>query len=288
MLAAIRGVWALLFGIALLMLGNGLQGSLLGLRASLEGFGTSVTGLVISAFYVGLLIGAALTPRLVLRVGHIRVFAALASVASAFILLHAVFLSAPVWFVIRLVTGFCFSGLYVVAESWLNQASTNETRGKLLSVYMIISYASMGFGQLLLNLSDPGGFPLFILISVLVSLALVPISLTRTPAPQLETPEPISLKKLYKLSPMGFFGSLGSGLAQGAFFGMGAVYGGLSGLSIAQISLLLSLPLLGLVISQFPIGALSDRLDRRMVLGGRRLRQRRGWCWLYCCHRVFV
>jgi len=266
MLAAIKSVWALLFGFALLMLGNGLQGSLLGLRASLEGFGTGVTGLVMSAYFLGILIGAAVTPKLVLRVGHIRVFAALASLVSAFVLLHAVFLTAPVWFAIRLVTGFCFSGLYVVAESWLNQASTNQTRGKLLSIYMIISYASTGFGQLLLNVADPGGFSLFILISVLVSLALVPISLTRTFAPQIETPQAISLKQLYRLSPMGFMGCLFSGLAQGAFFGMGAVYGKLSGFSIAQLSVLLSLPLLGLVLFQFPIGALSDRFDRRRIL----------------------
>jgi len=267
MLAAIQSVWALLFGFSLLMLGNGLQGSLLGLRASLEGFGTGVTGFVMSAYFVGLLFGAALTPKLVLRVGHIRVFAALASMASAFILLHAVFLSAPVWFGIRLVTGFCFSGLYVVSESWLNQASTNETRGKLLSIYMIISYASFGFGKLLLNVADPSGFPLFILISVLVSLALVPISLTRTFAPQIETPQAISLKQLYNLSPMGFIGCLFSGLAQGAFFGMGAVYGKISGFSVGQLSLLLSLPMLGLVIFQLPIGALSDRFDRRVILG---------------------
>jgi len=266
MLSAVRSVWALLFGFALLMLGNGLQGSLLGLRASLEGFGTGVTGIVMSAYFIGLLFGAAITPKLVLRVGHIRVFAALASLASAFVLLHAVFLTAPAWFVIRLVTGFCFSGLYVVAESWLNQASTNETRGKLLSIYMVISYASMGFGQLLLNVADPGGFPLFILISVLVSLALVPISLTRTFAPQIETPQAISLKQLYQLSPMGFIGCLFSGFALGAFFGMGAVYGKLSGFSIGELSLLLSLPLLGLVLFQFPIGALSDRFDRRVIL----------------------
>ncbi len=266
MLSAVRSVWALLFGFALLMLGNGLQGSLLGLRASLEGFGIGVTGLVMSAYSLGVLFGAAVTPKLVLRVGHIRVFAALASLASASVLLHAVFLSASVWFFIRLVSGFCFSGLYVVAESWLNQASTNETRGKLLSIYMIISYAGTGFGQLLLNVADPAGFPLFILISVLVSLALVPISLTRTFAPQVETPQPISLKQLYHLSPMGFVGCLFSGLAQGAFFGMGAVYGKLSGFSIGQLSLLLSLPLLGLVLFQFPIGTLSDRFDRRIIL----------------------
>lgn len=266
MLTAFRSVWALLFGIALLMLGNGLQGSLLGLRANLEGFGTGVTGLVMSAYYLGILLGAAATPKLVLSVGHIRVFAAMASIASTAVLLHAVFLSPSIWFVIRLVTGFCFSGLYVVSESWLNQAATNETRGKLLSIYMIISYASLGVGQLLLNLSDPGGFPLFILISVMVSLALVPISLTRTFAPQIEAPESISLKKLYGLSPMGFMGCFGSGLAQGAFFGMGAVYGSLSGFSIAQISLLLSLPLLGLVLLQYPTGALSDRFDRRIIL----------------------
>lgn len=266
MLAAIKSVWALLFGFALLMLGNGLQGSLLALRASLEGFGIGVTGVVMSAYFIGLLIGAASTPKLVLRVGHIRVFAALASLASAFILLHALFLSAPVWFILRLVTGFCFSGLYVVAESWLNQAATNETRGKMLSIYMIISYASLGFGQLLLNVADPGGFPLFILISVLVSLALVPISLTRTFAPQIEKPEAISLKELYALSPMGFVGCLFSGVAQGAFFGMGAVYGKLAGFSIAELSLLLSLPLLGLVLFQLPIGALSDRFDRRIII----------------------
>jgi MFS family permease len=266
MLAAVRSVWALLFGFALLMLGNGLQGSLLGLRASLEGFGTGITGLVMSAYFLGILIGAAVTPKLVLRVGHIRVFAALASLASTSILLHALFLTAPVWFAIRLVTGFCFSGLYVVAESWLNQASTNETRGKLLSIYMIISYASLGFGQLLLNVADPAGFPLFILISVLVSVALVPISLTRTFAPQIETPQAISLKQLYELSPTGFVGCLFSGLALGAFFGMGAVYGKLSGFSIGELSVLLSLPLLGVVLFQFPIGALSDRFDRRLIL----------------------
>lgn len=266
MLAAVRSVWPLLLGFALLMLGNGLQGSLLGFRASLEGFGTSITGFVMSAYFLGLLAGAAATPKLVLRVGHIRVFAALASLASAFVLLHAVFLSAPVWFALRLVTGFCFSGLYVVAESWLNQAATNETRGKLLSIYMIISYASTGFGQLLLNVADPGGFPLFILISVLVSMALVPISLTRTFAPQIEAPEAITLKELYHLSPMGFMGCLFSGLAQGAFFGMGAVYGKISGFSIGELSLLLSLPLLGLVLFQFPIGALSDKFDRRIIL----------------------
>ncbi len=266
MLAAFRSVWALLFGIALLMLGNGLQGSLLGLRANLEGFGTGVTGFVMSAYYLGILFGAAATPKLVLRVGHIRVFAALASIASTSVLLHAVFLTVPVWFGIRLVTGFCFSGLYVVSESWLNQSSTNETRGKLLSIYMIISFSSLGFGQLLLNLADPGGYPLFILISVLVSLALVPISLTRTFAPQIDTPQPIGLGELYRLSPLGFVGCLGSGVAQGAFFSMGAVYGGLMGFSIVQISLLMSLPLLGLVIFQFPTGALSDKFDRRIIL----------------------
>jgi len=266
MLVAIRSVWALLFGFSLLMIGNGLQGSLLGLRASLEGFGTGTIGFIMSAYSLGILFGAAASPKLVQRVGHIRVFAALASVLSAFILLHAVFISAPVWFAIRLVSGFCISGLYVVAESWLNQAATNETRGKLLSIYMIISYASFGVGQLLLNVADPAGFPLFILIAVLVSFALVPISLTRTFAPQIETPEAISLKKLYNLSPLGFMGSLFSGLAQGTFFGMGAVYGKLSGFSIAELSLLMSLPILGLVLFQLPIGALSDRFDRRIIL----------------------
>ncbi len=213
--------WALFLGIAMIMLGNGLQGSLLGLRATVEGFATATTGFVMSAYYVGFLLGSSLTPKLVKRVGHIRVFTALASMASAAVLLHAVFTTPAAWTAMRIVTGFSYAGLYVVAESWLNDRATNETRGQLLSVYMVIMVGGMGSGQLLLNVADPAGFELFILVSVLVSAALVPIALTAFAAPDFAAPSHVGVKQLYEISPLGVFGAFGTGIAHGAAFGMG-------------------------------------------------------------------
>ena len=152
MLAAVSSAWALLLGIALIMLGNGLQGTLLGVRATLEGFGTGITGLVMTGYFVGFLAGSVMVPRLLANVGHIRVFAALASLASGAALLHIVFVTPLTWGLIRVMTGFCFAGLYVVAESWINDAATNRTRGQLLSVYMIMVMGGMAAGQLLMNL----------------------------------------------------------------------------------------------------------------------------------------
>lgn len=264
--AAVRASWALFLGIALLMLGNGLQGSLLGVRATLEGFPTAVTGLVMSAYYVGFLAGSALAPIIVGRVGHIRVFAALASLASAAALLYAVFVTPASWGAMRLVTGFSIAGLYVVAESWINDRATNQTRGQLLSIYMVVMMAGMASGQLLLNLADPDGFALFIGVSVLISLALVPISLTASPAPSFDAPSHVGLVQLYRLSPLGVMGSMGTGLSNGALVGMGAVFAENAGLSLAQISAFMAAAFLGGVVFQWPIGRLSDRFDRRRVI----------------------
>ncbi len=258
--------WALFLGIALIMLGNGLHGSLLGVRASLEGFPTAVTGFVMSAYFVGFLAGSTLVPRLVRRVGHIRVFAALASLASVAVLVHAVYVTPPTWGAMRLLTGFSYAGLYVVAESWLNDRATNETRGRLLSIYMLVMLIGMGAGQLLLNLAHPGGFELFILVSVLVSLALVPILLTAAPAPEFRTPSPVSLRQLYRISPLGVVGALGTGMAQGGLVGMGAVFAKEAGLSLAEVSMFMAAAFLGGALLQWPIGRLSDRFDRRRVL----------------------
>jgi MFS family permease len=266
MLRALNDVWALFIGIALFMLGNGLQGTLLGLRASMEGFGTAVTGVVMSGYFIGLLAGSLLTPVLIARVGHIRVFAAYASVASTMFLLFVVFIDPIVWFVMRIMTGTCLAGLYVVSESWLNHAATNETRGKVLSVYMIVAFAAFGLGQLLLNLSDPGGFVLFIVVSALVSLALVPVSLANISAPPVQAPRSVSIADIYRTSPLAVVACFANGIAQGAFFGMGAVYASLLGLSFAQISILMSLPILGVVFAQYPVGWLSDLFDRRTVM----------------------
>lgn len=266
MRTAIIASWALFLGIAMIMLGNGLQGSLLGLRATLEGFATATTGFVMSGYYVGFLLGSSLAPKLVKRVGHIRVFTALASLASAAVLLHAVFIAPVAWAAMRLITGFSYAGLYVVAESWLNDRATNETRGQLLSVYMVITLGGMASGQLLLNVADPAGFRLFILISVLVSAALVPIALTAYAAPNFQAPSHVSLRQLYEISPLGVLGSLGTGIAHGTLFGMGAVYARNAGLSVEQISYFMAIAIFGGVALQWPIGQLSDRLDRRRII----------------------
>ena len=268
MFAAIRSAWALFVGLGMIMLGNGLQNSLLGIRASAESFSTEITGLVMSAYFLGFLAGAVITPKVVGNVGHVRVFAALASTASAAALVHAVFVDPWIWGVMRFFTGFCYAGLYIVAESWLNDRATNETRGSMLSVYMLVVLGGIAGGQYLLNLSDPNTFVLFVLASVLVSMALVPISVSVGPAPDFSAPTPVGIGALYRTSPLGVVGSLGVGVANGAIFSMGAVYAGLAGLAISQIAVFMSLLILGGMTFQWPIGRLSDKLDRRQVLAG--------------------
>ncbi|WP_299396965.1 MFS transporter [Pelagibius sp.] len=266
MFAAVRSAWALFVGLGMIMLGNGLQSSLLGIRASAENFGTETTGLVMSGYFVGFLAGALVTPRAVGNVGHVRVFAALASTASTAALVHAVFVDPWIWTVMRFLTGFCYAGLYIVAESWLNDRSTNETRGSMLSVYMLVVLGGIAGGQFLLNLSDPNSFVLFVLASVLVSLALVPISVSVGPAPDFTAPNPVGIRALYRASPLGVVGSLGTGVANGAIFGMGAVYASLAGLEISEIAFFVSMLIFGGMAFQWPIGRLSDKLDRRRVL----------------------
>ena len=266
MIAAIAATWALLLGMALLMIGNGLQASLVGLRATLEGFSTTTTGLVMSGFYVGFMLGSILTPMALRRVGHVRVFAALAAVASIAALGHAVFVEPVSWTVMRILTGLCYAGLYVVAESWLNDRATNQTRGQLLSVYVVISLGGMGVGQLLLNLASVRGFELFILASILVSVAVVPILLSAGPTPAFTASSRLGLRRLYALSPLGVIGTMGTGLANGVLIGMGAVFGDQAGLSAVQISLFMGAMFLGGLLLQWPIGRLSDRFDRRRVI----------------------
>ncbi len=266
MYAAVLNSWPLLLGLGLLMIGNGLQLSLVGIRASLEGFPAAITGFVMSAYYLGFLFGSIITPKILANVGHVRVFAALASLASSAALIYVVFVDPIVWGMMRLVTGFAFAGLYIVCESWLNDAATNETRGQLLSVYMIIMMGGMAFGQVFLNVADPGGYSLFIFVSVLVSLALIPMALTANPAPNFTASTRLKLKELYKISPLGVVGMCAQGVIGGAFYGMAAVYGDNIGLSVAQISSFISVSIMGGVILQWPVGRFSDRFDRRLIL----------------------
>jgi MFS family permease len=258
--------WPLLLGMGMLMLGAGLQGTLIGLRATMEGFMPFVTGVVMSCYYVGYIGGSVWTPVLLQRVGHIRVFAALTAVASVTILLQAAFVTPIWWGALRLVSGLCFAGIYVVAESWLNGRATNENRGTLLALYMLTLYGGLGGGQYLLTLADPAGPMLFLLISVTISLAVVPMSLSVQRAPEFEIPRKIRYREIYRQSPMGVVAVIISGVVTSSIFSMGPVYAQLSGLDPSEIATFMGVSILAAVITQLPIGRWSDRTDRRTVL----------------------
>ena len=258
--------WPLLLGMLLLMLGNGMQGTLLGIRGALEDFTTFEMSLVMSAYFVGFFGGSKLAPGMIRRVGHIRVFAALGSFISAILILVPSITDPWVWMLLRVGIGFCFSGVYVTAESWLNNASTNENRGKSLSLYLIMQMLGIISAQGLLVLGDPSGYVLFVISSVLVSISFAPILLSVKPTPAFETAKPMSLIDLYRVSPLGCVGMFLLGGIFSAQFGMGAVYATRIGLTLNEISLFIATIYIGAVVLQYPIGYLSDRMDRRMLI----------------------
>ena len=260
------GSRALLIGMALLTLGAGLQATLLGVRATLEGLSTFATGAVLAAYYVGFVIGSRAAPALVRRVGHIRVFAALAAMAAATILLQGVYFGAWTWAVLRVVSGVCFAGIYVVAESWLNDRADESSRGVLLASYMVVVYVGLGAGQFLLNLGDPSGSVLFSTIAILISLAVVPIALTAQRAPDFALPRRVSFRELLAISPLGAAGALFSGATAGTLFTLGPVYAARSGFDTAAVATFMACSILPAIVLQLPLGRLSDRVDRRTVL----------------------
>ena len=266
MFAVIGNSWALLLGIFLLMLGNGMQGTLLGLRGSLEAFDSTTMGFVMAGYFAGFLGGAQITPWLLRRVGHVRVFAALASLVSAAFIIFAAVVDPIAWTVMRVVVGFCYSGIYVVAESWLNESATNETRGRTLSAYIIMQMLGIITAQSLINIADPGGYDLFIIMSVAVSISFAPILLSASPAPVFSSTRRMSLRQLFKTSPLGCVGIFFLGAIFGAQFGMGPVYGTEAGLTPAEISIFIGAIFGGGLVLQFPIGWLSDRMDRRALI----------------------
>jgi len=266
MLFVMKGSWALLLGMLFLQLGNGLQGTLLGVRGELEDFSTFEMSIVMSAYFVGFLGASKLVPDLIRRVGHIRVFAALASFISAILILYPLLVNPWVWTGGRVIIGFCFCGVYITAESWLNNAATNENRGQLLSSYMVVQMAGIVAAQLLLLIGDPSGFELFVLISVLVSISFAPILLSVTPTPAFETTKPMSIKELFSTSPLGCVGMFLLGGIFSAQFGMAPVFGTSADLSLPQISIFVAAFYIGAMVFQFPVGWLSDRMDRRILI----------------------
>ena len=266
MLQVLGASWALLLGMFLLMMGNGLQGSLLGVRGDLEDFSTWQMSIVMSGYFLGFLGGSKLAPEMIRRVGHVRVFAALGSLISAVLILFPVLLDPWAWTVGRVIIGFCFSGVYVTAESWLNNAASNENRGKALSLYMIVQMGGIVVAQYLLVLGDAGGYILFIVPSVLVSLAFAPILLSISPTPAFDATKPLSLRGLLEASPLASVGMVLLGGVFSAQFGMAVVFATEAGLSVGQISAFVSTIFAAALVAQYPIGWLSDRMDRRVLI----------------------
>src|SRR6056297_2737472 len=268
MINVMRSAWALLLGMMLLQVGNGMQSTLLGIRGQIEGFTTLEMSLVMSGYFVGFLFGSRMAPDMIRRVGHVRVFAALGSLISAVMILYPVLPNPVAWGAGRILIGFCFSGVYVTAESWLNEAADNENRGKALSLYMIMQMVGIVSAQYLLILGEPSGFVLFIIPSVLVSIAFAPILLSVSPTPAFDTTKPLSLREIMRISPLGCVGMFLLGGVFLAQFGMAPVYGAEAGLSVAEISLFVSIFFVGSLVLQYPIGWLSDRMDRRVLICG--------------------
>ena len=266
MLKVIASSWPLLLGVMLLMVGNGMQGSLLGIRGTIEGFQTFELSVVMSAYFAGFLIGSQMVPGMIRRVGHVRVFSALGSMISAVLVLYPVAPDWVIWSGLRVLIGFSFCGVYITAESWLNNTATNETRGQALSAYMIVQMIGIITSQILLNVAIPTSFTLFVIPSVLVSLAFMPLLLANTPAPTFEATRRLSFPRLWAISPLGCVGMLMTGGIFAAMFGMSAVWGSMSGLTVKEISIWVGAMYVGGLVLQYPIGWLSDRSDRRNLI----------------------
>lgn len=259
---------ALLVSLLLMMVGAGLQGSLLGVRATAAGFPLAATGFVLSAYYGGYLVGSWWGPRLIGQVGHIRTFAGLTSLAAAAVLVHGLWTSPYPWFVLRFITGACLAGLYIVSESWLNTTSTPATRGRLLALYTIVLTLGLALGQALLNLPDPTGLGLFVVASVLVSLAVVPCSLYPQAGPLPVEPTPYPWRALLADAPLAIAGSVAAGFGVGVLLSFGAVFASRIGFGVAEVSLFVAAIPVGAVLVQYPAGRFSDAMDRRLVIAG--------------------
>jgi MFS family permease len=256
----------LLVGLDILLVGVGLLGTLLGVRAALESFGNAETGLIMTGYYVGYILGTLLGPRIVRQVGHIRAFATFAALAAASALAFGLWIDSWAWLLLRILNGAAVVGVYMVVESWLNAQTPGIRRGRVFAGYMLSTLAALAAGQFLLLTYHPQGLELFALAALLLVLGLIPVAATRVSEPRIELAATLHLSHLYRLSPLGAVGSFGAGAVSGAFWGMTAVFAQRIGMSAAEIATLMSATILGGVMLQLPIGHFSDRHDRRTVL----------------------
>lgn len=268
MFRSVTLISSLLLGMSVLLMGTGLMGTALGLRAGIAAFSPGVTGVVMSAYFIGYIAGTFLCPRIILQVGPVRAFAAMASMASAAILCHAMLVTPLAWFVLRVISGVCMVGMYMAVESWLNVLASNTNRGRLFAVYQVVCLVSLAVGQFLVLVGDIGGYVPFVLSSVLISLSLVPVALTTVQQPGPVPSARVSLSHLYALSPSAMSGAFGSGLLNGTLWGIGPLFANLSGRTDAGVASFMSAVILGGALLQWPVGWISDRIDRRLVLAG--------------------
>lgn len=256
----------MLLGVALLLFGSGLLGTLLALRGGLEGFATTTLGLIMSAYFVGFFIGTYLSPPLIRRIGHIRAFSMLASLASIAAIVHGIWVTPLGWAVGRVVTGICLVGLYTVIESWLNVQATPALRGRLFAVYMMVNLLALAAGQYLILFDDPAKLVLFGLVSILFSAALIPVTLTRMGQPELVQTPRLGPLKLYRIAAVAVVGAFASGVMLGGFWGMGPVMAQQLGFDATGVAHFMSATVIGGAALQWPLGLWSDRGDRRRVL----------------------
>ena len=261
-----RTTWPLFLGILFIGLGNGLQGTLSSWRADFEGFSVLTTGLIMSGYFIGQLVSSILAPKQIKKTGQIRTYAAYASIASTAILIQILFIEPPVWFVARFLSGFCIAGIMIIVEGWLNSISSNENRGQIFSIHMIVVWTGLALGQGLFAVDDPSGVSLFLLASILLSVSLIPILLTEIKAPESDVQESLGLRALWKASPAGVATIGLSGLASAGFFGVGTIYAVKAGLSVSETALFMTLFIGFGAVSQWPLGWLSDKIDRRKVI----------------------
>ncbi len=265
-LQAVRSCWALFLGFGIMAVSHGLLGSLIGVRLSIAGYSTGTAGLVTAGFFLGIVLAALAAPRLIERVGHVRVFAAMAALAAVASLLHSLWVEPWFWFALRTITGFASTSLYIVTESWVNARAENAYRGRLLSVYMLVWLLAMAGGQLAIDAADPAGHLLFLFGAIGYALAVVPLALATSAAPEYASPKRVSLSVLWKVSPLAVVSAAMVGMIHGALVGMASVYAKAAGYATAEVAWLTAAIYLGGIVLQVPIGRLSDRLERRLVL----------------------
>ncbi len=266
MFGVLRTTWPLFLGLLFLMLGNGMQGTLLGVRGDYEGFSTGQMSLIMSAYFAGFLVSSKVAPELIRKVGHVRVFAALGSFISAILILFPTVTEVWAWIALRALMGFCFCGVYIVVESWLNDSATNETRGRSMSLYLIVQMTGVIAAQGIMNVGDPREYILFVIPSILVSISFAPILLSANPAPSFSTTKRMSLGTLFQTSPLGCVSVFLLGGVFSAIFGMASVFGTQADLSVRDISIFIAVIYTGGLLCQYPIGWFSDRMDRRLLI----------------------